>query len=245
MARSPFEMQTGAAAFQQGAQQPEGYIEDSLVPPYILEQRRQAQRDAEAERAAYEQQVGALRGLERGAIERFAAARAPQEAAIAALGQRAATLEGGAALQGVQQARERAQAQAMVAARTPYGGKGASPEAAILGGAIGAAPAAQFGALEQEAAARQAAYLRGVQQLGAGLMTEAEQRRLTEQELLKDMQARFLAAQRIAAGQQERSAASRQAQMGQLATVGGTILGTAVGGPAGGAIGAKVGGSLV
>lgn len=239
-------MQPNAAAFQaqQAAQPPEGYVQDSFLPPWIVEQQRQAQKDAEAERAAYEQQVGALRGLERGAIERFAAARAPQEAAVAALGQRAGTLEGGAALQGVQQARERAQAQAMVAARTPYGGKGAAPEAAILGGAIGAAPAAQFGALEQEAAARQAAYLRGVQQLGAGLMTEAEQRRLTEQELLKDMQARFLAAQRIAAGQRQQTEASHQAQMGQLASIGGTILGTAVGGPAGGAIGGKVGGSI-
>lgn len=239
-------MQPKAASFQsqQAAQPPEGYVENSFIPPYLLEQQRQAQQDAEAERIAYEQQAGALRGLERGALERFAEARAPQEAAVAALGQRAGTLEGGAALQGVQQAREGAQARAMVAARTPYGGKGASPESAILGGAIGAAPAAQFGALEQEAAARQSAYLRGVQQLGAGLMTEAEQRRLTEQELLKDMQARFLAAQRIAAGQQQQAAASRQAQYGQLATIGGTILGTAVGGPAGGAIGGKVGGSL-
>lgn len=204
----------------------------------------EAQRNAEAERRFYEQQVGALRGLERGAIERFAAARAPQEAAVAALGQRAGTLEGGAALQGVQQARERAQAQAMVAARTPYGGKGASPEAAILGGAIGAAPAAQFGALEQEAAARQAAYLRGVQQLGAGLMTEAEQRRLTEQEMMRDMQARFLAAQQIAAANQERRAAQEQQRLGAFGTAIGTVLGGFVGGPAGAAAGGKMGGSI-
>jgi hypothetical protein len=101
-----------------------------------------------------------------------------------------------------------------------------------------------MGALEQEAAARQAAYLRGVQALGTGLMSEAEERRLIEQEQIRDMQARFLAAQRIAAGQQERAAASRQQQMGSMAQFGGTILGAAVGGPAGAAIGGKVGGSL-
>ncbi len=205
--------------------------------------RREAQ-EADPYAVLYQTGKTGLERLQGEQTQRFAQAAAPQEAAVAALGQRAGTLEGGAALQGVQQARERAQAQAMVAARTPYGGKGAAPEAAILGGAIGAAPAAQFGALEQEAAARQAAYLRGVQQLGAGLMTEAEQRRLTEQELLKDMQARFLAAQRIAAGQRQQTEASHQAQMGQLASIGGTILGTAVGGPAGGAIGGKVGGSI-
>lgn len=222
-----------------GAEMAQGQIDRAKM---LAEEQRKAQ---EAELAAYQAQIGGLRGIERGATERFAAARAPQEAAIAALGQRAATLEGGAALQGVQQARERAQAQAMVAARTPYGGKGASPEAAILGGAIGTAPAAQFGALEQEAAARQGAYLRGVGALGAGLMTEAEQRRATEQELLRDMQARFLAAQRIAAAKQEQVAASQQAEKGRTTQAFGAGLGFLAGGPLGAAAGAKAGGSIV
>ena len=75
-------------------------------------------------------------------------------------------------------------------------------------------------------------------------MGEAEERRLIEQELMRDMQARFLAAQRIAAGQQERAAASRQQQMGAMYQLGGTILGAAVGGPAGAAVGGKLGGSF-
>ena len=199
---------------------------------------------AEEERRAYEEQIARLRAMPGQQIERMFAARAPQEAAVAALGQRAATLEGGAALQGVQQARERAQAQAMVAARTPYGGKGASPEAAILGGQIGTAAASQFGALEQEAAARQAAYLRGLGALGQGITSEAEQMRLTEQELLRDMQARFLAAQRISGGLREREAQNRQQAYGQLGSIAGTILGAAAGGPSGAAAGGKIGGAV-
>lgn len=244
MARSPFEMQRQAATFGQPRQAAQEAPPASLVPEEIRDMMAQELRDKEAERAAYQQQIGALRGLQAGTVERFAAARAPQVAAVEALGQRAGTLEGGAAMMAGQQALEAAQARSMVAARTPYGGKGASPEAAILGGQIGAAQAQAMGALEQEAAARQAAYLRGVQALGTGLMSEAEERRLIEQEQIRDMQARFLAAQRIAAGQQERAAASRQQQMGSMAQFGGTILGAAVGGPAGAAIGGKVGGSL-
>ncbi len=186
-------------------------------------------------------------GLERMQSEqaqRFAQAAAPQEAAVAALGQRAATLEGGAALQGVQQARERAQAQAMVAARTPYGGKGASPEAAILGGAIGVAPAAQFGALEQEAAARQSAYLRGIGSLGQMTLAEAEERRRTEEALLKDMQARYAAAMQQAQFEQQREAQDRQRAMGVGATVIGTALGAVAGGPKGAMAGFKAGQSF-
>ena len=204
----------------------------AAVPPEIRAMMEQAERDKEAERRAYEEQIGALRGLQAGATERFAAARAPQVAAVEALGQRAGTLEGGAALLQTQAAREQAQARAMQA------------PGAILGGQIGATAADAMGALEQEAAARQTAYLRGVQALGAGLMSEAEERRLLEQEVQRDMQARFLAAQRIAAGQQERAAASRQQQMGAMYQLGGTILGAAVGGPGGAAIGGKIGGSL-
>jgi hypothetical protein len=240
MARSPFDMQSQAATFGQPNQaapqaQPAGPQPGTWaasVPPEIRAMMEQAERDKEAERRAYEEQIGALRGLQAGATERFAAARAPQVAAVEALGQRAGTLEGGAALLQTQAAREQAQARAMQA------------PGAILGGQIGATTAGAMGALEQEAAARQAAYLRGVQALGAGLMSEAEERRLIEQEAIRDMQARFLAAQRIAAGQQERAAASRQQQMGAMYQLGGTILGAAVGGPAGAAVGGKIGGSL-
>lgn len=246
MARSPYEM-TRAAGFPMPAapQQPSANVPPpGLVPDEIRSMMEEEARNKEAERAAYQEQIGALRNLQAGATERFAAARAPQEGALGVLGERAQTLEGGAAMMAGQQALEAAQARSMVAARTPYGGKGAAAESAILGGQIGAAQAQAMGALEQEAAARQAAYLRGVQALGTGLMSEAEERRLIEQEQIRDMQARFLAAQRIAAGQQERAAASRQQQMGSMAQFGGTILGAAVGGPAGAAIGGKVGGSL-
>lgn len=242
MAMQPFQMQPRTVSFGQPAAQPEQpYVGN--VPPEFMAQVQASKQAQEEERRAYEEQIARLRAMPGQQIERMFAARAPQEAAVTALGQRAATLEGGAALQGVQQARERAQAQAMVAARTPYGGKGASPEAAILGGQIGTAAASQFGALEQEAAARQAAYLRGLGALGQGLASEAEQMRLTEQELLRDMQTRFLAAQRAAGGLQERSAASRQAQFGTAGTVAGTILGAALGGPAGAGIGGKLGGA--
>lgn len=237
MARSPFDMQRQVATFGQPREAAQEAPDPRLPPPgYVPDEIRdmmaQELRDKEAERAAYQQQIGALRGLQAGTVERFAAARAPQVAAVEALGQRAGTLEGGAALLQTQAAREQAQARAM---QTP---------GAILGGQIGATAAGAMGALEQEAAARQAASVRGIQALGAGLMGEAEERRLIEQELMRDMQARFLAAQRIAAGQQERAAASRQQQMGAMAQLGGTILGAAVGGPAGAAVGGKLGGSF-
>lgn len=204
----------------------------------------EAQRNLEEERRAYEQQMAALRGVQAGAEGRFAAARAPQEAAVQVLGERAGTLAGGPAMLQSQQALEAAQARSLVAARTPYGGKGAAPESAILGGQIGQASAASMGALEQEAAARQAAYMRGIQSMGGAMMTEAEQRRATEAELLKDMQLRFAAAQQIAAGNEERRAAQRQQQLGAFGQVVGTVLGGFVGGPAGAATGGKMGGSL-
>ena len=132
----PFALQPRAVSFGQTPAAPAGEPYTGNLPPELAEQMRAREQAAEEERRAYEEQIGKLRAMPGQQIERMFAARAPQEAAVAALGQRAATLEGGAALQGVQQARERAQAQAMVAARTPYGGKGASPEAAILGGQI-------------------------------------------------------------------------------------------------------------
>ena len=237
MARSPFEMQPQAATFDQSRQAAQQSGDPRLpwagaVPDEVRAMMEQELRDKEAERQAYQEQIGALRGLQSSTVERFAAARAPQVGAVEALGQRAGTLEGGAALLQTQAAREQAQARAM---QTP---------GAILGGQIGATAAGAMGALEQEAAARQAASIRGIQALGAGLMGEAEERRLIEQELMRDMQARFLAAQRIAAGQQERAAASRQQQMGAKYQLGGTILGAAVGGPAGAAVGGKLGGSF-
>ena len=206
---------------------------------------RRAENEADPYETLYRTGKGGLERMQSEQTQRFAQAAAPQEAAVAALGQRAATLEGGAALQGVQQARERAQAQAMVAARTPFGGKGSSPEAAILGGAIGAAPAAQFGALEQEAAARQSAYLRGIGSLGQMTLAEAEERRRIEQALLTDMQARYAAAMQQAQFERQREAQDKQRALGIGATVAGTALGAAVGGPKGALAGAKAGSSFL
>lgn len=205
---------------------------DRLEREQLLARNEERRRNAEEERRMYEAQIAGLRGLQTGGEARMAAARAPQEAAVDVLGQRAQTLEGGAALMANQQAREAAQARAMQ-----------SP-GAILGGQIGAMQAGAMGALEQEAAARQAAYLRGVQQMGAGMMTEAEQRRLTEAELIKDMQLRFAAAQQIAAANEARREAQKQQERGMFASAGGAILGGLVGGPAGAAAGAKLGGSI-
>lgn len=184
------------------------------------------------ERAAYEEQIGGLRGMQAGLTERFAQARGPQEEAVAALGGRAARIDESRAAAQMAAQREAAQARAMVAARTPYGGKGAGPEAAILGGQIGMQQAAGMDALEQEAARRQGAYLQGLAALGAGTVTEAEQRRATEAELLRDMQARFLAAQQIAGGKQARAAAAEAERMGALYGAGGAALAFMTGNPA-------------
>lgn len=209
----------------------------------LSQQIAQHEADTLAEQQAYQQQLGGLQNLVAGSPAQFAAARAAQERAVGVLGQQAATLEGSQAALAGQQAMNAAQARAMVAARTPYG-KAAAPEAAVLGGQIGAAQAASVGALEQEAAQRQAAYVRGLGALGAGTMNEVEQRRLAEQELLKDMQSRFLAAQRLAQGKQEQARAEDQARLGQAGSVAGAGLGFLVGGPAGIGVGANLGGKL-
>lgn len=197
-----------------------------------MEDIRRENQEADPGRVLYQTAFGGLERLQREQTARFQAARAPQEAAVAALGQRAATLEGGAALQGVQQARERAQAQAMQAPQ------------AILGGQIGTAAASQFGTLEQEAAARQAAYIRGIGGLGEAVSAEAEERRKLEQAMLQDLQARYAAAMQQAAYGREREARERQAAYGNVATVAGAALGMALGGPKGAMAGAKAGGGM-
>ena len=58
------------------------------------------------------------------------------------------------------------------------------------------------------------------------------------------MQARFLAALRIAAAKQEQVAASQQAEKGRTMQAFGAGLGFLVGGPPGAAAGAKAGGSI-
>lgn len=174
-----------------------------------------ARRGKELEQQRYEEQMARLRGLIGETDQRFAPARTGQEAAVAALGQRAAGLAGGPAVQAVQ-----AQREAAMGLATPQ---------AILGGQIGAAQRGAMMGLEQEAAARQAAYLRGVQALGAGLMTEAEQRRAAEAEALQDIQTRYAAAQRFAAGELERQAQQRQGALGGLMAFGGSLLGSAAG----------------
>ena len=200
------------------------------VPPnadeYAQQQAERAYRSPQQqEQAFYDQQMGGLRNLAANADTRFAAARAAQEAAVGTLGERAGTLQGSAALMAAQQAGENAQARAMVAGRTPYGARGAGPESAILGGQIGQAQAAQLGGLEQEAAQRQAAYLRGVGALSQGLAGEASERRMTEAEIQRDMQLRFAAAQQLAAGQAEQQAKNNAAALGRVGSAGGAVLG--------------------
>lgn len=202
-----------------------------MVPPEVYERMKAQLAGETQETSAYEEQMAKLRALQAQQAERMATARAPQEAAVTVLGQRAQTLEGGPALLQAQQAREAAQVRAMQAPQ------------AILGGQIGAQAAQSIGGLEQEAAARQAAYLRGLGALGQGLTAEAEQTRLTEQEILRDMQARFLAAQRMSAAKREQQEQNEAAFFGRAGTIAGTLLGAAVGGPAGAAVGGKLGGS--
>lgn len=178
-----------------------------------LEDMRRENSEANPEEVLYRTGMGGLANLQAQQTQRMAAARAPQEQAVSVLGQRAGTLEGGQAALAAQQAGETAQARAMVAARTPYG-KAAAPEAAILGGQIGAAQAAQAPALAQEAAQRQAAYMQGIGALGAGVMSEAEERRRAEAAMLQDLTARYGAAMQQAAIDRERDAADRQRNIG-------------------------------
>lgn len=172
------------------------------------------------EKARYQEQIARLRGLIGQADERFAPARAGQEAAVAALQQRTASLAGGPAVQAVQ-----AQREAAVAAASPQ---------AILGGQIGSTQGRAIMGLEAEAAARQAAYLRGVQALGAGLASEAEQRRAAEAEALQDLQTRYAAAQRYAAGELERQTGQQYGLYGAGLQFGGAVLGSAAGRGGGG-----------
>lgn len=174
-----------------------------------MEDIRRENQEADPSRVLYQTGMGGLEQLQREQAQRFEAARAPQMQAVDVLGQRAQTLEGGQAMMANQQALEAAQARAMVAARTPYGGKGAAPEAAILGGQIGQAQAGAIGAIEQEAAARQAAYLRGVGALGTAATQEAEERRRLEQVMLQDLQARYASAMQQAQAERQREAEDR------------------------------------
>lgn len=188
---------------------------DPGMPTSLPPEAYEVQRGRKLEEERYAEQMGRLRGLIGQADQRFAPARAEQEAAVTALGQRAASLASGPAVQAVQ-----AQREAATGLATPQ---------AILGGQIGAAQRGAMMGLEQEAAARQAAYLRGVQALGAGLMTEAEQRRAAEAEALQDIQTRYAAAQRFAAGELERQAQQQQGLYGGMMAFGGSLLGSAAG----------------
>ena len=189
-----------------------------------LEDIRRANEEADPSRVLYETGMGGLEQLQREQTARFEAARAPQAQALGVLGQRAQTLEGGPATLQAQQGLEAAQARAMVAARTPYGGKGASPEAAILGGQIGAAAAQGMGALEQEAAARQSAYLRGIGSMGQALGAEAEERRKLEAVMLQDLQARYAAAMQQAQYERMTEAAERARMQGAVTSAAATGL---------------------
>lgn len=159
-----------------------------------LEDIRRENEEADPSRVLYQTGMGGLEKLQREQTARFQAARAPQAQALGVLGQRAQTLEGGQAMMQAQQAREAAQARAMQAPQ------------AILGGQIGAQAAQGIGGLEQEAAARQAAYLRGIGGMGQALGAEAEERRKLEAVMLQDLQARYAAAMQEAQQQRMREA---------------------------------------
>ena len=249
----PYEPPNGNNVGRENRVNPTSWAESGAqyVPPnadeYAQQQAERAYRSPQQqEQAFYDQQMGGLRNLAANADARFAAARAAQEGAVETLGERASTLQGSAALMAAQQAGENAQARAMVAGRTPYGAKGAGPESAILGGQIGQAQAAQLGGLEQEAAQRQAAYLRGVGSLSQGIAGEASERRMTEAEIQRDMQLRFAAAQQLAAGQAEQQAKNNAAALGRVGGAAGAILGFAASGgnPVAAGAGYHIGSSL-
>lgn len=162
-----------------------------------LEDIRRENQEADPSRVLYQTGMGGLEQLQREQSQRFAAARAPQAQAVAALGERAATLEGSQAMLQAQAAREQAQARAMQA------------PGAILGGQIGAAQAQAMSGLGEEAAARQAAYLRGIGALGQATTQEAEERRRVEQVMLQDLQARYAAAMQQAQYERMREADER------------------------------------
>ncbi len=196
---------------QAGGQQPGGVAGAARaaagVPQSEAAQREEAQR--------YQEQIGQLYGLVGQADERFAPSREAQLGAVDVLGQRASTLAQSAALAQMSARRQQLAAQA---------GQGA-----ILGGQLGAAMAPQMQGIEQEAAARQQAYLRGVQQLGAGLMSEAEQRRAAEAEILRDLQVRYAAAQQAASSERSRQAEQRSNTLGRIFAVGGSVVAAGAG----------------
>lgn len=169
-----------------------------------LEDIRRENQEADPSRVLYQTGMGGLEQLQREQTARFEAARAPQAQALGVLGQRAQTLEGGQAMMQAQQAREAAQARAMQAPQ------------AILGGQLGAMAAQGIGGLEQEAAARQSAYLRGIGSMGQALGTEAEERRKLEAAMLQDLQARYAAAMQQAQQDRMTEAADRARMQGAL-----------------------------
>lgn len=182
-----------------------------------------------SEEERYQARFGQLVGMARGADQMFEAERARQTGAVQALGQRAATMQQSAALANLRANEDMMQRQAA-----------AAPQA-VLSGAIGQQTGRGLGAIEQEAAQRQAAYVRGLQSLGAGLMSEAEQRRAIENEIQRDLQVRFAAAQQLAAGQAQQQREEGRGALGRWFGAGGAILGGLLGGPLGAAVGYGVG----
>lgn len=163
-----------------------------------LEDVRRANEEADPSRVLYETGMRGMEQLQREQTQRFEAARAPQVQAVDVLGQRAQTVGGSAAMLQSQAAREAAQARAMAA------------PSAVLGGALGGVAAQSMQGLEQEAAQRQAGYMRGISALGAGTMQEAEERRRVEQAMIQDLQARYAAAMQQAQAQRMREAADEE-----------------------------------
>jgi len=183
-----------------------------------------------AEEAMYRQGAQGLQNLAQSATAQFAPGAATQAEALRVLGQRAGNLQGSEAAQAAMAGREQAQAQAV--------------PAAILGGQLGAAGQGQALQLAREEQQRRAAYGQGIEQMGAGNIAEAEQRRLLEAAQLRDLQTRYAAAQGLAAQQRTREQQKEQQGWGTVASLGGAALGFALGGPAGAAAGMQVGNKL-
>lgn len=247
----PYEPPTDYSPGRENRVNPTSQTEAGMefVPPnaeeYARQQAERAYRSPEQlEQEFYDRQVAGLQGLSANADARFADARAAQESAVGALGQRAGTLRGSAAVMAAQQAGQNAQARAAIAGVAAKGQRGPGAESAILGGQIGQAQAAQLGGLEQEAAQRQSAYMRGVGALSQGLAGEAVERRATEAELQRDMQLRFAAAQSLAASKKEQQERNDAAARGRLTGAAGAVLGFVAGGPAGAAAGYNMGSKL-
>ena len=208
-------------AFATPAPADEGDAYDRAIAA-MMRDRNRGQDELSKREAWTRQQQAALEGQQAGQEAQFAAGRAPLEQASAALGQNVATLQGGPAQMQMQAGLSAGEAGLLQARKTAMG-QHVDPTGAILGGHLGQQQAAGFGALSNEAEQGQRAYMQTIQALGQGAAGEAQQRRALEEERMRDLQARFATAQNIAAGQQQQTAAQKQADIATGFKVAGTV----------------------